>query len=125
MLLLLAAVLAGQAGVAAAQSLPPDARERFRVTDRNGDGKVDREEFHQRTIEVFYFLDTTRRGYLTIDQLQGVVIESFRLADRNGDSRLSLEEFLGARHRDFDAADTNRDGVVTYGEVEAFSKSRP
>ncbi len=123
-LLMVAAGLAclAHAGLAAAQAPAPDLRDRFRAADKNGDSKIDREEFHQRTVEVFYFLDTTRRGHLTIAQLQGVVIETFRVADRNGDSRLSLEEFLAARHRDFDAADTDRDGALSYEEVEVYSR---
>jgi Ca2+-binding EF-hand superfamily protein len=124
-LLKVAVILACLAGAAAAAAQTPDQRERFRTADKNGDGKVDREEFHQRTIEVFYFLDTARRGHLTVEQLQGVLVETFRSADKNGDGRLSLEEFLAARHRDFDAADTNRDGVVIYEVVEAYSKIRP
>lgn len=123
-LLMIASGLAclAQAGAADAQAPATDPRERFRTADKNGDGKIDREEFHQRTIEVYYFLDVTRRGYLTIEQLQGVVIETFRVADRSGDGRISLEEFLAARHRDFDAADTNKDGVLTIEEVEVYSR---
>ena len=114
----LAAVLL--AGAAPAQTPVPDLRERFQTADKNGDGRVDREEFHQRTIEVFYFLDTGRRGYLVREQITGTTDERVRAADTNGDGRITLEEFLNARHRDFDAADTNRDGVVSLEEVQIY-----
>jgi Ca2+-binding EF-hand superfamily protein len=101
-----------------------DLRERFRSTDKNGDAKVDREEFHQRTVEVFYFLDKQRKGYLLIAEIDNVTPERFRGADANGDGRLSLEEFLNARFRDFEAADRNKDGVLTLEEVEIYVRQR-
>ena len=113
------------AGAAGAQTPPQNLQERFRTADKNGDGKIDREEFLQRTIEVFYFTDAARRGYLIREQITQTTDERFRTADANRDGRISLEEFLAARHRDFEAADTNGDGVVTFEEVEVYFRTRP
>jgi Ca2+-binding EF-hand superfamily protein len=101
-----------------------DLRERFRSTDKNADAKIDREEFHLRTVEIFYFLDKQRKGYLLIAEIDNVTPERFRGADANGDGRLSLEEFLNARFRDFEAADGNKDGVLTLEEVEIYMRQR-
>jgi Ca2+-binding EF-hand superfamily protein len=92
----------------------------FEETDRNGDGRVDREEFHRRTVEVFFFLDRDRDGYLVIGDLREVRQEAFRAADRDGDGRLALIEYVNARFKDFEAADANGDGVLTPGELEGW-----
>lgn len=113
------------AGSAPAQTPAPAPthQERFRAADKNGDGKIDREEFHQRTIEIFYFLDIGRRGYLVREQVTQTTDERFKAADANGDGRITLEEFLRARHKDFEAADTNQDGVLTFEEIDVYTRS--
>jgi Ca2+-binding EF-hand superfamily protein len=112
------------AGPSTAQTPDAELRERFRAADRNGDGKIDREEFHQRSVEQFYFRDAARRGHLTREQVQGTSDEAYKAADRDGDGRLSLEEFLNARHKDFEAADTNRDGTLSLEEIAAYRNVR-
>ena len=92
----------------------------FEETDRNGDGRIDREEFHRRTIEVFYFLDRDRDGYLVLSDLTEVRREAFRAADRDGDGRLSAAEYLNARFKDFEAADASSDGLITSEELERW-----
>ena len=126
MLLLVGATVAGVllAGPAVAQTPPQDLRQHFRTADKNGDGKLDREEFHVRIVEIFYFRDATRRGYLIREQIDNTSDAAFRAADTNGDARLSLTEFVNARHQDFDAADINRDGVLSFEEVEVYVKVR-
>src|SRR5262245_42724115 len=118
----LAATLATATGVAWAQQLPSpsELRQQFQETDQNRDAKIDREEFHRRSVELFYFLDKDRKGYLVIVDLRGLSPEDFKAADRQGDGRLSLDEFVNARFRQFDLADTNGDGVLTIEEVEVY-----
>jgi Ca2+-binding EF-hand superfamily protein len=102
---------------------PPSTEEvnrAFEETDQNRDGRVDREEFHRRTVEVFYFLDVNRDGFLEITEVANIRTESFRGADRDGDGKLSLQEYLNARFKDFEAADATGDGGVTREELERY-----
>ena len=113
------------AGSAMAQPAPPtseDVNRAFRETDRNGDGRIDREEFHRRTVEVFYLLDANRDGYLVVSEVTMIPIEAFRAADRDGDGKLSLQEYVNARFKDFEAMDTNRDGSVSKEELERYTR---
>jgi Ca2+-binding EF-hand superfamily protein len=109
------------AGTAGAQ-LPSsqELRQQFRETDRNGDGKLDRAEFHGRSVELFYFLDKDRKGYLVLVDVRGLTAEDFKAANRKGDGKLTLDEFINARFRLFDLADTNGDGVLMIEEVETY-----
>jgi Ca2+-binding EF-hand superfamily protein len=108
-------------GVVWAQ-LPSSAelRQQFQETDRNGDGRIDREEFHRRSVELFYFLDKDRKGYLMIGDIKGLSAQDFRGVDRQVDGKLTLDEFINGRFRNFDAADTDGDGVLTIGEIEVY-----
>jgi len=99
---------------------PSELRQQFQETDRNGDGRIDREEFHRRSAELFYFLDKDRKSYLMIGDIKGLAVEDFKAVDRQGDGKLTLEEFINARFRNFDAADTNSDGVLTIAEIEVY-----
>ena len=125
-MLALAALLV--AGSAVAQPAPPppggDVNRAFQETDRNGDGRIDREEFHRRAVEVFYFLDVNRDGYLVVSEVTMIPLEAFRAADRDGDGKLSLQEYLNARFKDFEAMDTNRDGTISKEELDRYSRGR-
>jgi Ca2+-binding EF-hand superfamily protein len=118
-------LLTGSAMAQPAAPTSEDVARAFQETDRNGDGKIDREEFHQRTVEVFYFLDTNRDGYLVVGEIAVVSVELFRSADRDGDGKLSLQEYLNARFKDFEAMDANGDGVITREELERYTRSQP
>lgn len=97
-----------------------ELRQQFLEADRNGDGKIDRDEFYRRSVDLFYSLDKDRKGYLVIVDLRGLPAEDFKGADRNGDGKLTLDEFLNGRFRAFAVADTNGDGVLTLEEVEVY-----
>jgi Ca2+-binding EF-hand superfamily protein len=100
-----------------------DASATMALADKNKDGRIDREEFHQRMIEVFFFADVDKDGYLTYAELvavQTVDPEVFKRADRDGDSKLSLYEFMYVVHRDFEAADKNQDGVIDMQELRVL-----
>jgi hypothetical protein len=99
---------------------PSELRQQFQETDRNGDGRIDREEFHRRSVDLFYFLDKGRKGYLMIGDLKGLPGQDFKAADRQGDGKLTLEEFINGRFGNFEAADTNGDGVLTLAEIEVY-----
>jgi Ca2+-binding EF-hand superfamily protein len=115
-----ALVVAGAAAAWAQLPSPQELRQQFQETDRNGDGKIDREEFHRRSVELFYFLDRDRKGYLVLVDIKGLTPEDFKAANRKADGKLTLDEFLNARFRHFDLADTNGDGVLTLEEIEVY-----
>lgn len=122
--LAIAAFMAAPAVVMPAQAAQSNP-ESFDQTDLDHDGRIDREEYRRRMVEVFYFADTDKNGYVTIAELE--VIETFdakafKKADRDGDGKLDLDEFVTYRMIQFDEADTNRDGVLTREEVEVWQK---
>jgi Ca2+-binding EF-hand superfamily protein len=99
---------------------PPDLKARFQRIDKNGDGRIDREEFHRAAVESFYFRDKAKKGYLAVEDLKEASPEAFKAANRKSDGRLSLEEYVNALFRDFEAADLDKDGTLTYEELEAY-----
>ena len=116
--------LASAAGAQPTAPSEPDSS--HAQSDRDGDGRVDRQEYHDRQTDVFFFCDANKDGGLTAAEAKDVTAERFRAADRNADGVLSLEEFHEARVKDFRAADKNKDGGLTAAEVEAHrSASAP
>jgi len=103
-------------------TVPPDLRASFKAADKNGDGRLDRNEFRQAVTEGFYFRDKGHKGYLTADQLPEASPEAFKAANVKQDGRLSLQEEVNALLKDFEAADVDKDGTLTYEEVEAYVK---
>ena len=100
--------------------------EPFGLTDYDKNGRIDRQEYQKRMVDVFYFADRDKNGVVTVEEL--AVIEevdqaAFRAADKNRDRRLTVEEFVAYRMIDFDAADKNNDGVLTYDEVQTWTAS--
>ena len=118
-LLLLAALLLP--GGAFAPARAAEQGEDFAITDRNSDGFIDRGEFHQRMVELFFFADADRDGRLLPAELPGVPADAFRGADRDGNGVLDLAEFTQARAVDFGQADSNGDGLLSRIEVDAVS----
>jgi Ca2+-binding EF-hand superfamily protein len=127
-----ATVLATAAFCLLAAASPGGARaqsegEPFSLTDYNKDGRIDRQEYQRRMIEVFYFADRNKDGVVTMEELAAIETvdpKAFRAADKNGDGKLTPDEFVAYRMVDFDAADKNHDGVLTYEEVQAWTASR-
>ena len=114
------------AGAAAAQSpAQRNWRERFQVHDRNGDDRIDRAEFQEWMVEVFFHRDQAKKGYLTFEDLKDVMTpQTFAAADRKGDGKLWLDEFLNALFQDFEALDVNKDGSITIKQIEAYIRRR-
>ena len=101
---------------------PSDLPAWFKHADKNGDGRLDGEEFRQAVIEGFYFRDKERKGYLTADQLPEASRDAFNAANVKHDGRLSMQEEVNALLKDFEAADDDKDGTLTYEELEAYVK---
>jgi hypothetical protein len=103
---------------------PHDPRAAHAATDQNHDGEINRGEFEQRIIHIFYFADVDKDGFVTIGQL--MVFDEvllFETADGDGDKRLSLSEFQSARADDFREADTDGSDTLSVEEVvEAFNQ---
>ena len=99
---------------------PPDTKTWVKEHDRNGDGKIDREEFQQAAVEAFFFRDKRKSGYLTIEELQEAPPEAVKAANRKGDGKLTLQEYVNALFKDFEAADADRDGLLTVEEIDIY-----
>ena len=103
---------------------PHDPRAAHAATDRDHNGEIDRDEFEQRMIHIFYFADVDKDGFVTIGQLM-VFDEKllFNSADVDSDSRISLSEFLIVRFEDFRDADTDGSDTLSVEEVvEKFNE---
>ncbi len=103
---------------------PHDPRAAHAATDRDHNGEIDREEFEQRIIQIFYFADVDKDGFVTIGQLT-VFDEAllFETADLDSDSRVSLAEFLVVSFENFREADADGSNTLSVEEVvEAFNK---
>jgi Ca2+-binding EF-hand superfamily protein len=90
------------------------------ISDKNDDRRIDREEYHERLTEVFFFIDADKDGSLTISEIRAVAEvdpERFQAADSNGDQTLSLNEYLYALHNDFAAYDRDKDGTLDMEEL--------
>lgn len=116
----LACSLAG--GPAWAQTTPPpDWRERFRIFDENGDGRIDRAEFQEWMVDAFFQRDQGKKGYLTIEDVRGSMTpELFKALNRQGDGKLGLPDFLNALFQDFAAMDTDGAGSITVQQIDAY-----
>jgi Ca2+-binding EF-hand superfamily protein len=121
---ILVSVLAG--GLAVGQMNPrADWKEQFHAHDLNGDGRLDRAEFQEWMVDVFFERDQGKKGYLSIDDVRGAMTpEVFNVMNRKENGKLSLPEFLNALFQDFQAIDADRDGSITIEQIEAYIKQR-
>ena len=116
-------LLAALPALAEEPKQPGDPRVAFAETDQNGDGRVDREEFHHRMVEIFFHGDRDKDGFMTPAELAGAVEfpKDFDGADRDADGRISLYEFIQVRFATFDEVDVDHDGLLSVEEVvEAY-----
>jgi Ca2+-binding EF-hand superfamily protein len=111
------------ASALAQTSPPPDVKKWVTQHDRNGDGKIDRGEFHHAVVEAFFFRDKDKSGYLTITELKEASPETLKAISRKNDGRISLQEYVNALFKDFEAADTDHDGLLTVEEIEIYMKT--
>ena len=111
-------------GSAVAQTGPsPELKAWFEKKDKNHDGELDHGEFQAAVIEMFYFRDKNKRGYLTIEDLQGSSPEAIKAASRSHDNRLTLDEYVNALFKDFAAADTDGDGKLSLEELDVYIRT--
>ncbi len=116
----MALVVAGTAAAADRGEVTPQApATAMQQADRDGNGVVDHGEFHDRQVEIVYFLDVDKDGNLTATELGEIDTDRFVAADRDENGKLSVTEFTAARFKDFDDADTDEDEVLTVTEIDA------
>jgi Ca2+-binding EF-hand superfamily protein len=105
---------------------------RLRAMDKDGDGKITREEFTGQPA-VFERLDANKDGVLTRDEIPGgaaagaaapnraLMLQRLRAMDTNNDGTISRDEFTGPAAV-FDRLDANKDGALT---PEELRQARP
>ena len=121
------ALLAFGAATAGAQQAPAyDVKAAFAQTDKNGDGAIEIDEFHERLVDVFFLGDVDKDGFLSEEEFAKVVVikEDFAIVDKNGDGKVSKNEFVSARLPIFIAMDADKDGELSIVEVTAGFEGR-
>ncbi|MFP8882112.1 MAG: hypothetical protein AAEJ52_07765 [Myxococcota bacterium] len=117
--LLLAFAWASEALAQDGRPLESDADVAHTQSDTNGDGGIDHSEFHSRMVEVFYFADGDRDGYLVGIEIVRTGRENPAAGDTNGDERVSLKEFIDEAFDRFEVGDVDDDEELSVEEVRA------
>ncbi len=87
--------------------------------DKNGDGKISREEFPG-PAAAFDRLDTNKDGQLDKDEAAKLATlrnQRLNAMDKNGDKKLSRDEYQGPPAL-FDRLDADKDGFVSFEELK-------
>jgi Ca2+-binding EF-hand superfamily protein len=106
-----------------------DSIAKFKAMDKNGDGKVSREEFPGRP-QMFERVDANKDGVLEASEVKALAASVAKAApagaaqpgarimamDKDGDGKVSKAEFVGAPAF-FDRLDSDKDGSLTKDEA--------
>lgn len=84
--------------------------------DRNGDGKISREEFRNEAARAAFDADKNQNGVLDPDEFK-LTDDQRKAMDSDGDGKVSVQEFQVGQMAGFDALDKNHDGVLDAGEL--------
>ena len=125
---LLAALVLLAATPAAAQPPPTWPKD----GDKDGDGRLTREEYRAVAWGRLAGLDKNRDGAVAKTELPGLArlpgvqgrLDAFwKTMDASGDGAVSREEIAGLSDRRFAQFDTDMDGFLTRAEIEAARKA--
>jgi Ca2+-binding EF-hand superfamily protein len=107
------------------QALAAQGAERFKAMDKDGDGKVSKEEFTGPK-PLFGPIDRDANGFLTQEEMRAfgaaggpARFERLRALDKDGDGKISQDEFTGPKPR-FARLDVDGNGFLT---LEEFLKA--
>lgn len=87
----------------------------FGEMDKNGDGKVTKEEFMAFYGHAFDQMKKDGQGNVTVESVTVYYSARFKFLDKNGDGVITKDEYATTP-----GMDTNRDGKVTLDEWSAF-----
>lgn len=104
------------------QTLAVAGAARFKAMDKDGDGKLSKDEF-EGPKPLFPQIDADKDGFISQQEATrfvaaggGNLQQRLQAMDKNGDSKVSEEEFTGPRPL-FARLDTDKDGFVTKEEA--------
>ncbi len=100
-----------------ATGLPPVLMEK---TDTSNDGRIDRQEFENRIIEIFHSTDKDGDQRLSIQELGDVNDKVFQEADKNKNKKLNVKEYIRFRFADFERVDQDNDNLITPRELQEW-----
>lgn len=100
--------------------------------DKNGDGKITKDEAPARMQERFDAVDANKDGALDPQELQAARgkhgaqsgAERIKRLDKNGDGKIAKDEAPAPMQKHFDAIDTNKDGYADAEELKAARDKR-
>ncbi|HUR57892.1 MAG TPA: hypothetical protein VM029_09295 [Opitutaceae bacterium] len=122
--------------VVSAALASPDADQRFKMMDANGDGKITRAEHAAGAKKMFELCDANRDGVVTASEMDAAMAKSgakpamddkssaekIAVIDKNKDGKLTAAEHAAGTEEMFDKMDTNRDGSISKEECDAGMK---
>jgi Ca2+-binding EF-hand superfamily protein len=120
-------LLATLAGSASAQG----SQDRFTQLDRNGDGRVDQDEYEAGARASFASMDTNRDGWIGLDELRatldpnaggigadGMARTQLAAMDLNDDKLISEDEFVAFANQSIATFDKDGDGRLTRADFQ-------
>ncbi|WP_157019363.1 EF-hand domain-containing protein [Mesorhizobium xinjiangense] len=101
------------AGPATGQVSAPLTQQQADFLDRNSDGAVSPDEYHDYLGNAFQYLDTDRNGSLGRNEVEDLMSDDqFSSIDSDGNGQASRQEFLNQGQRDFATADKDASGQL-------------